>query len=96
MAEAIMVRSTVIPDEVLHPIYPLDGYHKILVTYRTDKGGVVQGYNISCNDGSSTYTYSTNEQGQVLFTCNSGAANIFINNNFNGVQFFFLIEVDWA
>lgn len=72
-------------DDVIIPVTP--GYHTILATVRTDKGTPMVEYPVSCLDGSSQYNYSTNDKGQVMFTCNSGSANIFINNQYNGIQY---------
>ena len=87
MAEAIITRQTVIPEDVLNPIYPVEGRHVIVATMKTDLGTIMQNYPISCKDGSSSYTYKTNESGQVKFSCASGAANIFINNIVDGKQY---------
>ena len=72
-------------DDIIIPVTP--GYHTILATVRTDKGTPMVEYPVSCLDGSSQYNYSTNDKGQVMFTCNSGSANIFINNRYNGIQY---------
>ena len=72
-------------DDVIIPVTP--GYHTILATVRTDKGTPMVEYPVSCLDGASQYNYSTNDKGQVMFTCNSGSANIFINNQYNGIQY---------
>lgn len=87
MAEAIITRSTLIPEDVLNPIYPVEGRHVILATLRTDKGSIVQDYEINCTDGSAVYNYKTDMNGQVKFSCNSGSANIYVSNVFNGVQY---------
>lgn len=87
MAEAIITRSTVIPEDVLNPIYPVEGRHVILATLKTDKGSIVQDYEINCTDGSTVYNYKTDMNGQVKFSCNSGSANIYVSNVFNGAQY---------
>lgn len=87
MAEAVLTRSTTIPEEVLNPIYPVNGYHVILVTVRTNERSIVQGYPVRCTDGLTNYDYYTNDKGQVKFSCNSGSANIFINNICNGITY---------
>lgn len=87
MGEAFITRQTKIPEEVLNPIYPVEGRHVIVATVKTDLGTIMQNYPVSCKDGSNTYTYKTNESGQVKFSCASGAANIFINNIVDGKQY---------
>lgn len=88
MGEAIISRATAIPDEVLNPIYPVEGRHVMVVTLRDYNGAIMQDYEINCKDGTATYNYKTNESGQVKFSCNSGSANIFVNNKINGVRYF--------
>lgn len=86
MGEALISRAGGGGDaEQIIPITP--GYHTILATVRTDKGTPMVEYPVSCLDGSSQYNYSTNEKGQVMFTCNSGSANIFISNQYNGHRY---------
>ena len=87
MGEAVITRQTKIPEEVLNPIYPVEGRHVIVATVKTDLGTIMQNYPVSCEDGSNSYTYKTNESGQVKFSCASGAANIFINNIVDGKQY---------
>ena len=84
MAEAILVRSTTIPEEILNPIYPSESYHKVLVTLRNEDGVAITNAYLNCKDGSTNYNYKTNEKGQCLFTVNSGAANILATNNIEG------------
>ena len=50
--------------------------HTILVTVRDSEGQILQNHAIDCKDGKTWYNYTTNENGQVLFVTNSGAANI--------------------
>lgn len=77
MAEALIVRKGGLSETIL-PIIP--GSHTILATLRDYTGKKVSGYPLNCKDGSRWYNYSTNENGQVLFTCNSGSANISLIN----------------
>ena len=64
--------------EVEIPVIP--GYHSVLVSVNLEDGDPLMNYPIVCKDGSQNYNYSTNNKGQVLFTCNSGSANIFVSN----------------
>lgn len=77
MAEALIVRKGGSSETIL-PIIP--GSHTILATLRDYTGKKISGYPLNCKDGSRWYNYSTNENGQVLFTCNSGSANISLIN----------------
>lgn len=81
MAEAILTRGSIDPDSI---IVATPGYHTVLVNLMTDDGRKISNAIVNCMDGSINYSYTTNEKGQVLFTCNSGAANIFVNNNYAG------------
>ena len=80
MAEAIISRAAGEAESVV-PVTP--GYHTILVTLKDPDGALIGNYPINCKDGSSNYSYTTNAKGQTMFVCNSGAANIFVNN-YNG------------
>ena len=86
MGECIISRASIPGEaETIVPITP--GYHTILVTVRDYKGGLMKNYPINCTDGSSVYNYTTNEKGQALFVTNSGAANIYATNSFNGYTY---------
>lgn len=95
MGEAILTRSTTIPEEILNPIYPVEGRHVLLVTLRDPEGQLMQNYPVLCNDGGTSYTYTTNENGQTKFSCNSGAANIYVNN-YNGEYQYLDIVARWT
>ena len=56
------------------PIYP--DRCSILVTVLDSAGAVMENAAVHCVDGTSWYNYTTNSSGQVLFTTNSGSANI--------------------
>lgn len=86
MGEALISRAGGGSDvETIIPITP--GYHTILVTARDYEGSLLNNFKIQCNDGALSYEYTTNALGQVLFVTNSGAANICLNNNINGIQY---------
>ena len=70
--------------EQIVPIVP--GYHSILTTVKLENQPI-GGIRVTCKDGSTSYNYTTNEKGQCLFMVNSGAANVFVNNNATGYQF---------
>ncbi len=84
MGEAIITSRGGTQEEAI-PIVP--GCHSILVTVKDYKGELLRDYPINCKDGTHWYNYKTNESGKVLFTCNSGAANISINNVVNGYRY---------
>ena len=69
------------------PIAVVPGYHSLLVKLKTEDGNPIDNCIINCKDGSTWYNYKTNEKGQALFMCNSGTANLFINNVVNGIQY---------
>lgn len=83
MGEAIISRSGGGSQETPIPITP--GYHTIRVTLMDWNEKAVQNYKVACNDGTAFYEYTTNDKGQCLFVCNSGAANIHIRNVIDGV-----------
>lgn len=86
MGEAIITRvGGGSSDEDSVVIIP--GYHSVLITLRTRDGVVMTNAIISCKDGSTYYNYTTNEKGQCLFMTNSGAANILVSNNLNGITY---------
>lgn len=80
MGEALLSRSTTIPEEVLDPIYPTPGICSILLTVKDSLNYPAVNMMVNCKDGPSWYNYITNEKGQVLFSTNSGSANISIIN----------------
>lgn len=84
MGEAIITSRGGTQEEAV-PVVP--GYHSILATVRDYQGKLLKDYPINCKDGSVWYNYKTNETGKVLFTCNSGAANISINNVIDGYRY---------
>ena len=84
MGEAIITSRSAAQEEAV-PVVP--GYHSILATVRDYQGKLLKDYPINCKDGSVWYNYKTNETGKVLFTCNSGAANISINNVIDGYRY---------
>lgn len=56
------------------PIYP--DRCSILVTVLDSDCAVMENTAVHCLDGTSRYNYTTNSSGQILFTTNSGSANI--------------------
>ena len=78
-----MSRSTLIPDEVLNPINPVNGYCVLVVRVKDFNNNPINGLRITCDAGGNSYTYNTNEKGATLFTINSLSANIFLNNYLN-------------
>ena len=87
MGEALISRAGggTVESEVEIPITP--GYHSILITVKDATGTILSNWPVSCKDGASIYNYNTNEKGQSLFMCNSGSANIWINNYKGGVHY---------
>ena len=79
MGEALISRAGGGEGDTIIPITP--GYHTILVTLKDYKGDLLKDMPLNCKDGSTYYNYTTNERGQVMYTCNSGSANILFNNN---------------
>lgn len=59
------------------------GYCSILVTLKDSGGGLCSNMMVNCKDGTRWYNYKTNEQGMVLFQCNSGSANFNCPNYYN-------------
>ena len=87
MAEAIISRSGGGEAEQIIPITP--GYHSLLVTLKSKSSNApLANASISCKDGERYYNYTTNEKGQCLFMCNSGAANISITDTIEGIKYF--------
>ena len=93
MGEALISRAGGGEGDAIVPVTP--GYHTILVTLRDPDGGLMGNWPITCKDGSQTYKYTTNAKGQTMFVCNSGAANIFVNN-YNGSYRVIDISNQWA
>ena len=58
------------------PIPIIPGFCTIVATVRDRNGNIVPNSFVQCKDGATYYNYHTNEKGKVMFTCNSGAANI--------------------
>lgn len=84
MGEAIITSRSAAQEEAV-PVVP--GYHTVLVTLRDYQGKLLKDYPINCKDGDSWYNYKTNETGKALFTCNSGKANISVNNMVDGYRY---------
>lgn len=80
MAECVISRATVIPEEVLNPINPVQGYCIYVAKVQDSSGKPIANLNVQCKDGSQTFNYATNEKGKVRFSTNSGSVNIYINN----------------
>lgn len=88
MAEAIISRASPnIPEDILDPIPTTSTTHGIKVTLKDPDGVVMSNWPVVCKDGNQTYSYTTNEKGQTIFSVSSGAANIFVNNYVSGVQY---------
>lgn len=83
MAEALLSRSTTIPDEILNPIDPVPGYCVLVVKVKDYDNKSIPGLKITCTAGTQNLTYNSNEKGAVMFTINNGMANIFLNNFLN-------------
>ena len=83
MGEAIISRGGAKQEQSI-PILP--GYHSALVTVKRNNTPV-PGVRLSCRDGSVWYNYTTNNDGQCLFMCNSGSANIYMYNTISGFQY---------
>ena len=96
MAEALLGRGIPkIPEDVLDPIPVTSTTHGIKVTLKDPGGKIMANYPIQCKDGTATYNYTTNEKGQTIFSVNSGAANIFVNN-YNGSYQILDISSKWT
>lgn len=92
MGEALISRAGGGEGEVETPIPIIPGYHTILATIKLPNGDIAKGWPISCKDGSVYYNYNTNDLGQVLFSCNSGSANIYIGNVVNNVHYIDILD----
>lgn len=91
MAEAIISRrgsygSSSSGDPEI-PIMP--GYCVILAKVSDIRNTPVSDIRVTCQDGGQSYNYTTNESGYVMFTTNSGQANITAQNISNaGIQYY--------
>ena len=83
MAEALLSRSTTIPEEILNPIDPVAGYCVMVIRVKDYNNKPIPGLRVTCNAGTQALNYNTNEKGAVMFTINNGMANIFLNNFLN-------------
>ena len=83
MGEALISRSTTIPDEILNPIDPVAGYCVLVVKVKDADNRPITNLKITCNAAGQLLNYVTNERGATLFTINSGTANVFLNNYLN-------------
>ena len=81
MGEALISRATVIPEELLDPIYPVAGACVLSVKIVDSLNNPIENVPVTCKDGSYSYTYNTNNKGMTRFTTNSGQPSIFLNNN---------------
>lgn len=80
MGEAIMSRSFGVDIRIQPPVAVAD-YCSLLMVLRDPNGRPLKNWPVNCKDGESTYNYTTNDEGQALFMCNSGAANFSIPNS---------------
>ena len=85
MGEALISRTGNGESETSIPVLP--DYHTLIVTLRDYDNAIIPNYTINCKDGTSWYNYTTNDKGQVMFTTNSGSANITVYNNLTGVRY---------
>lgn len=92
MAEAIITRASGEVEDPL-PISPTS--HTIGVTLKDPDGKLMVNWPVTCKDGTLTYSYTTNAKGQTIFMCNSGAANIFVNN-YNGSAQILDMDASWT
>lgn len=83
MGEALISRSTTIPEEILNPINPVNGYCVMVIKVKDYDNRPISGLKVTCTAGSQNLTYNTNEKGAVMFTINNGIANVFLNNYLN-------------
>lgn len=72
MAECIIAGRGSLQNQI--PISP--GYCTIVATVIDTEGNPVPDTVVKCKDGAAWYNYHTNSSGKVLFTCDSGSANI--------------------
>ena len=86
MGECIITRAGGGGNDI-DSIAVIPGYHSLLVSLKTADGSAITNQVINCKDGNSWYNYTTNEKGQVLFTCNSGSANLYVSNTINGITY---------
>lgn len=80
MGEALISRAGGEPEASIPVVV---GSCSILLTVKDSIGQPAVNILANCRDGSSWYNYTTNEKGQCLFMCNSGAANINIINKYS-------------
>ena len=88
MGECLIARGQTATKNVLDDIPVSGDYCSIVVLLQDSAGGPCENTKINCKDGTRWYNYTTNEAGMVLFKCNSGAANITVNNWINGIYTF--------
>lgn len=84
MGECILTSRVKEGEEIIIPIS--DRCQIKCTVYKAD-GSVASFVPINCKDGAAWYNYTTNEKGQVLFSCNSGSANIYLPNIMNGITY---------
>ena len=80
MGEALLSRSTIIPDEILNPIDPIPGICILVVEALDDDNKPIQNLKVGCIDGTMVYNYTTNEKGKTRFSTNSGQVNVVLYN----------------
>ena len=77
MSEAIISRRGSFQTETI-PIVP--GYSSVVVQVTGLNGEPMEGMQVHCIDGGSSYVYNTNNRGKTLFMTNSGQCNIIATN----------------
>lgn len=86
MGEAIITRAGGGGSTEVQPPQIVANVCMILGILKDPKGKPMSNWPINCKDGTRNYNYKTDEKGQVIFSCNSGAANIsFPNSNGDGI-----------
>lgn len=80
MGEAFIARGQTAAKNVLDDVNVVAGYCSILVKAMDSTGKVLPNIPVWCKDGARNYNYNTNAGGYVVFQCNSGAANITLQN----------------
>ena len=84
MGEALISRSGGGEAEAILPVVP--GICTLLVSVKDSLNRPAANIMVNCKDGNSWYNYTTNDKGQVMFSTNSGSANISVFNRFsNGI-----------
>ena len=77
MGEAFLTKALgYTPHDPLDDVPVVASACSLLVTVRDSGGNKLANIPVHCKDGSKWYNYNTNDQGMVLFQCNSGGANI--------------------